>query len=1186
MKSISAHITGFYHSSFHAYTTEVTVDGHRWRLGLRYSKFHEFYDQLVVQEKDFHAAFPPKGTLFFTPKPEERQEQLEIFLQQVLAYYSTKRYPMKVENLLCDLLKVPRHLRCSDRDDDDDVSTSTESVLDEPMHEPAAIEKKDLKEEETKTIQVAETKEVAETLEIKADEPRSVELKEAEKIVPITIAQVVSEVADEPLSVELEKTEQAALDTAEAAKVVTPALVEESEVAEETFKEDVAIVDEVVVEEEETDSPSPLVPAVQLAAKTEDAVQKDTVFESRLQISSLEETDVVLPTEQLVIKSVAHERTPLNSQVDEERAVSEDPILEEEVKPKEVATSEQASSWIAAYLPKSLVLFFQHRCMKKTNIVVLCVALLLPMAFARFNYTTFHTYTTEVEVDGHTWTLHIRYNTFYQFYERLLAIEKYFMVKFPPKGSLFFSPSPEERQEELDEFMLGTLAYFDMRDHPKRMGALLDELLEISKNLVVKDEEEERTASEGSFDVIDDFLESGHDTLQPIVADENQVKAAYKLDPHQSIKEDKAMEMEVEMEMQQKKVAVAKAEAKPATSTIDKNTTSKLDTVSILDPKSEEKIVKENELFSQEKGQESDLESDTESENPVVCWFRRIISFGSSPDEKEEEAVHKQYEEEDEQGNQEASMQAETEVIDAEACTKAEEGVKAEAMKAELLLAAQELNLRLKRYRHPVFFRDFNCNVKASCFFMPQRLSSDILAFNRVSFCTYTTVVTLDGVSWTLAIRYSKFLAFYDQLRAAERSFKFNFPPKGGFFSTPKPEDRQPRLDAFLQAVMAFFLKRKQPGIMTKLLREFLQIDKSLREAKKAQKAKEEEEQTASDESANEESNEVSKPKGEDEKKKTKEEEKKKKIKLSDKAQVGKKALVNAAAGAEVASAIKDEAVKTKKEGKEEEKKVKVEEIKVKVEEKKVKVDDIKVALNVEEMKVEKVAAKEEVEVKVEQKEKVAAKEEVEVNAEDKEKVEVQKVEVKVEQKKEESMTEEPKVYGVLVEEAKVANVKTSEVKPTTTSTTTTRTTTTTTSNGSTVVETNVTSQPTASKTVVGKTVTVTSNADDIHSFRVEMTEKKASVITLSAAAKEIEMVEAVDQKPKKKNRSQSKENIQKAPLSSASTVSDGFESPGGVDEVGRVSDLSESQKKARNQRRKEKRKKKQKKASVKDLKV
>ncbi|CAI5711928.1 hypothetical protein KXD40_005883 [Peronospora effusa] len=391
-----------------------------------------------------------------------------------------------------------------------------------------------------------------------------------------------------------------------------------------------------------------------------------------------------------------------------------------------------------------------------------------------FNYTTFHTYTTEVEVDGHTWTLHIRYNTFYQFYERLLAIEKYFMVKFPPKGSLFFSPSPEERQEELDEFMLGTLAYFDMRDHPKRMGALLDELLEISKNLVVKDEEEERTASEGSFDVIDDFLESGHDTLQPIVADENQVKAAYKLDPHQSIKEDKAMEMEVEMEMQQKKVAVAKAEAKPATSTIDKSTatheeptdaiptqaalettapstepneralepvapiegdygnvsdtTSKLDTVSILDPKSEEKIVKENELFSQEKGQESDLESDTESENPVVGWFRRIISFGSSPDEKEEEAVHKQYEEEDEQGNQEASMQAETEVIDAEACTKAEEGVKAEAMKAELLLAAQELNLRLKRYRHPVFFRDFNCNVKASCFFMPQRLSSDILA--------------------------------------------------------------------------------------------------------------------------------------------------------------------------------------------------------------------------------------------------------------------------------------------------------------------------------------------------------------------------------------------------------------------------------------------------------------------------
>ncbi|CAI5726116.1 unnamed protein product [Peronospora destructor] len=449
-----------------------------------------------------------------------------------------------------------------------------------------------------------------------------------------------------------------------------------------------------------------------------------------------------------------------------------------------------------------------------------------------FNYTTYHAYTTEVEVDGHTWMLSIRYNTFYQFYERLLAIEKYFSVDFPPKGNLFFSPSPEERQEELDEFMLSTLAYFDMRDHPKRMGALLDELLKISKHLVVKDEEkeEERTASEGSFDVIDDFLESGYDISQRIVADENQVKAVVKLDSqglkaenedevqaHDTVKinlveletKTKAVEskaaklekstdvqlsvkqdkvMEVEVEMQQKKAAVAKVEEKPATPMIEKNTvphgkpadaiptqaasettapsleseedalesvapiegdyenasdtTIKLHAVSILGSKSEAKMVKENEPFSQEESQEPDLESwkeDTESENPVVGWFRRIITFGSSPGEKEEqEAVQKQYEEEDEQrdqGEQEAAAQAETEAeeaeaeeaeaAEAEACTKAEEEAKVEAMEAELLLAA--LNLRLKRYRHPVFFRNFNCDVKASRFFMPQRLSSGIL---------------------------------------------------------------------------------------------------------------------------------------------------------------------------------------------------------------------------------------------------------------------------------------------------------------------------------------------------------------------------------------------------------------------------------------------------------------------------
>ncbi|POM68086.1 Hypothetical protein PHPALM_15798, partial [Phytophthora palmivora] len=172
MKVITVHITGFYHSSFHAYTTEVNVDGHRWRLGLRYSKFHEFYEQLVDKKKDFHAEFPPKGTLFFTPKPEERQEQLEVFIQHVLEYYTAKGRPTEVEELLCDLLKVPRHLR-SPEHEDDDVSTSTESVLDDPIHEPptssdggAAVEK----------TQVAETKEV-ETVPVHVESPIAMEKK-------------------------------------------------------------------------------------------------------------------------------------------------------------------------------------------------------------------------------------------------------------------------------------------------------------------------------------------------------------------------------------------------------------------------------------------------------------------------------------------------------------------------------------------------------------------------------------------------------------------------------------------------------------------------------------------------------------------------------------------------------------------------------------------------------------------------------------------------------------------------------------------------------------------------------------------------------------------------------------------------------------------------------------------------
>ncbi|GMF28330.1 unnamed protein product [Phytophthora fragariaefolia] len=441
-------------------------------------------------------------------------------------------------------------------------------------------------------------------------------------------------------------------------------------------------------------------------------------------------------------------------------------------------------------------------------------------------------------------------------------------------------------------------------------------------------------------------------------------------------------------------------------------------------------------------------------------------------------------------------------------------------------------------------------------------LGARVTGFDYNGFHAYTTVVTLDGASWTLGIRYSKFLALYDKLRAAERGFKFDFPPKGGFFFSPKPEERKVRLDAFLQAALKFFAQKKRPESLARLLREYLQVDKCLQEAKRKQKKADEQEQTASDESASEEPVEEPQP------------DKKEAPKLSDKAQEGKKALVNAAFGAAVVSAIKDNAMDAKKAPVVEKEEAKKEEAKVEVKK------EIKIEAKKEEAKVEAKKEEAKVEAKKEDVKVEAKKEDVKVEAKKEIKVEAKKEDVKVEAKKEEAKAEtkvEEKKQEVKVEEVKVE-----EIKPSTTTTTTT----TTTSGGSTVVETNVTSQPTANKTVVGKTVTITSKPENSHSFKVEMTEKKASVVTLTAAAKQ--MADVAEQKPKKK-RSNRKKSISKAPVSTASTSSDGFESPDGVDDVARVDDnqrLSESQKKARNQRRKEKRKKNQKKVRAKDLKA
>uniref|UniRef100_M4BSF9 PX domain-containing protein n=1 Tax=Hyaloperonospora arabidopsidis (strain Emoy2) TaxID=559515 RepID=M4BSF9_HYAAE len=356
-----------------------------------------------------------------------------------------------------------------------------------------------------------------------------------------------------------------------------------------------------------------------------------------------------------------------------------------------------------------------------------------------FDYMTFHVYRTEVVVDAHTWTLDIRYTTFYQFYMRLLALEKHFPVDFPPKGGLFFSPPPEERQEQLDDFLLGTLAYFDMRGHPKRMGALLDELLQISEHLGVKEnDDEDRTASEGSSEEHDDcFLESNQE------------------DEHRSSPRPFATDVEVGSEepvgalsangsgeVTSKTVGLASgmsigADIGQARGTTIATVAGK--STAALEGKGEEVDTRES---------HDEHSKRTEAEYPVVKWFRRLSTFSSGSVENDElESAEKKKRQEEEEAAAKAraeaeeaaakvraeveeaaaKVRAEVEEAAAKACEKAEAKARAEAMKAELLRAVkaellrakQELNLRLTRYRHPVFFRNFVCDVGTSRYSFP-----------------------------------------------------------------------------------------------------------------------------------------------------------------------------------------------------------------------------------------------------------------------------------------------------------------------------------------------------------------------------------------------------------------------------------------------------------------------------------
>ncbi|OWY95787.1 hypothetical protein PHMEG_00034122 [Phytophthora megakarya] len=366
MKVISVHITGFYHSSFHAYTTEVNVDGHRWRLGLRYSKFHEFFEQLAEKKKDFHAEFPPKGTLFFTPKPEERQEQLDIFMQHVLEYYA-KGHATEVEDLLCALLKVPRHLR-SPEHEDDDMSTSTESVLDEPMHSNdnvAEVRKESQEDEKQGSVLEAEPEVAVAKEDVSDPEPEQPANPEIEKYHPV-------EEVDTYSVHEEEEAEQ-------------PTSVMESETAKETEDGIATVVEKEAIQ----DKVEPIVTEASAEQLEGIKIKDESVNEAADVVAedtdsaepNPEEPDVTSPQDQPLVESVAGESAP--PQAAESSTVCNSVSPTRHVVQKDITTSSRVSSWITAIFPQSLIGFIRHRCMKKTNLVVLCVALLLPMVLAR-----------------------------------------------------------------------------------------------------------------------------------------------------------------------------------------------------------------------------------------------------------------------------------------------------------------------------------------------------------------------------------------------------------------------------------------------------------------------------------------------------------------------------------------------------------------------------------------------------------------------------------------------------------------------------------------------------------------------------------------------------------------------------------------------------------------------------------
>lgn len=106
-----------------------------------------------------------------------------------------------------------------------------------------------------------------------------------------------------------------------------------------------------------------------------------------------------------------------------------------------------------------------------------------------------------------------------------------------------------------------------------------------------------------------------------------------------------------------------------------------------------------------------------------------------------------------------------------------------------------------------------------------ESIKARVVGFKHGSPVTYTTEVVVRGdVRYKLAVRYSTFHAAYTKLVAADKSFVFQFPKKGGLFSSPSPADRQSKLDAFLVAALAHLAKRNFAPKLGVVLEGLLQI--------------------------------------------------------------------------------------------------------------------------------------------------------------------------------------------------------------------------------------------------------------------------------------------------------------------------------------------------------------------------